>query len=80
MRIGTPKEIFLGENRVAMTPESALQMQKFGYECFIEKRAGEASRLSDKDYKTAGVKVLNSPASLHKEVDVEATMRPPADL
>ena len=51
MRIGTPKEIFLGENRVAMTPESAIQLQKLGYECFIQKGAGDAARFSDKDYK-----------------------------
>ncbi|MDB2538634.1 Re/Si-specific NAD(P)(+) transhydrogenase subunit alpha [Amylibacter sp.] len=80
MRIGTPKEIFLGENRVAMTPESAIQMQKLGYECFIEKGAGEAARFSDKDYKNAGVKVLNSAASLYKEVDVVAKVRPPEDV
>ena len=43
MRIGTPKEIFLGENRVAMTPAVGFQMQKLGYECFIEKGAGEAA-------------------------------------
>ena len=46
MRIGTPKEIFLGESRVAMTPESAIQLQKLGYECYIEKGAGEAAPFS----------------------------------
>ena len=28
MRIGSPKEIFKGENRVAMTPDSAKHLQK----------------------------------------------------
>ncbi|MDG1010496.1 MAG: hypothetical protein P8O69_11040, partial [Amylibacter sp.] len=36
MRIGTPKELFEGEARVAMTPDSAVQLQKLGYECVIE--------------------------------------------
>ncbi|WP_170485409.1 hypothetical protein, partial [Ruegeria atlantica] len=40
MKIGTPKEIYGGENRVAMTPDSAVQLQKLGYECLIEKGAG----------------------------------------
>ena len=80
MRIGTPKEIFLGESRVAMTPESAIQLQKLGYECYIEKGAGEAARFSDKDYKDAGVKVLSSAASLFKEVDIIAKVRPPEDI
>ena len=36
MRIGSPKEVMPGEARVAMTPESAAQLQKLGHECFIE--------------------------------------------
>ena len=80
MRIGTPKEIFLGENRVAMTPESAIQLQKLGYECFIQKGAGDAARFSDKDYKDAGVKVLSSASALYKEVDIVAKVRPPEDI
>ncbi|MBO9413580.1 MULTISPECIES: hypothetical protein, partial [unclassified Ruegeria] len=43
MKLGTPKEILDGENRVAMTPESALQLQKLGYDCAIEKGAGLAA-------------------------------------
>ena len=35
----------------------------------------EAARFSDKDYKNAGVKVLNSAASLYKEVDIVAKVR-----
>ena len=36
MIIGSPKEIFKGENRVALTPESAKQLQKLGYSCLLE--------------------------------------------
>ncbi|WP_152610563.1 hypothetical protein, partial [Leisingera sp. ANG-DT] len=36
MLIGTPKELAPGENRVAMTPDSAKQLQKLGYTCAIE--------------------------------------------
>ena len=32
MKIGTPKEIFKGENRVALTPSSALELIKLGHE------------------------------------------------
>ena len=41
MKIGTPKEIEKGEARVAMTPDSARQLQKLGYECLIESGAGD---------------------------------------
>ena len=80
MRIGTPKEIFPGENRVAMTPASALQLQKLGYECVIEKGAGAAARFSDQEYKDAGVKVVATAAALYKEADVVAKVRPPEDV
>ena len=36
MKIGAPKEVFEGEARVAMTPDSATQLQKLGHECFVE--------------------------------------------
>lgn len=36
MKIGTPKETYPGENRVAMTPASAKDLQKLGYDCVIE--------------------------------------------
>ena len=55
MKIGTPKEVFAGENRVAMTPESAKQLQKLGYECAIEAGAGANAGFSDADYSDAGV-------------------------
>jgi len=50
MKIGSPKEIYKGENRIAMTPESAKQLQKLGYECIIETGAGNKSNFSDKKF------------------------------
>ncbi len=77
MKIGTPKEIFEGEARVAMTPDSALQLQKLGYECLIESGAGALAGFEDAAYKDAGVKVIKSAASLWKEVDIIAKVRQP---
>ena len=34
MIIGCPKEVFKDENRVALTPESATQLQKLGLVAF----------------------------------------------
>ena len=67
MKIGSPKEIFKGENRVAMTPDSAKHLQKLGYECIIESGAGNNSNFSDKDYKEAGVKIAKTKEQLWKE-------------
>ncbi len=77
MKIGAPKETFEGENRVAMTPESALQLQKLGHECVIETKAGERAGFSDKAYKDAGVEVVKTAAALWKAADVVAKVREP---
>ncbi len=77
MKIGTPKEVFAGENRVAMTPESAKQLQKLGYECAIEKGAGANAGFSDADYKDAGVEVIGTAAALWKACDIVAKVRQP---
>ena len=64
MKIGAPKEVMEGENRVAMTPDSALQLQKLGHSCFVESGAGVASGISDEAYAAAGVTVVKSAAEL----------------
>ena len=77
MIIGTPKEVFEGEARVAMTPDSAVQLQKLGYECMIESGAGAGAGYSDADYKNAGVTVKKSAAALWKDADIIAKVRQP---
>ena len=79
MKIGAPKEIFDGENRVALTPESGRFLQKLGHECIVQSGAGLMARYSDQDYKDAGVKVVKSAASLWKETDVVIKVRAPND-
>ncbi len=80
MKIGAPKEIFEGENRVALTPQSALQLQKLGYECVIETGAGAAARFSDQDYKDAGVTVVKTGAALWKACDFIIKVRAPEEV
>ncbi|WP_299782808.1 Re/Si-specific NAD(P)(+) transhydrogenase subunit alpha [uncultured Roseobacter sp.] len=77
MKIGTPKEIFEGEARVAMTPESAAQLQKLGHECIIETGAGAKAGFADADYKAAGVEIAKTAAALWKAADVVAKVRVP---
>jgi len=79
VKIGTPKEVFEGEARVAMTPDSALQLQKLGYDCAIEAGAGALAGFSDAAYKEAGVEVIKSAAALWKGSDIVAKVRPPSE-
>lgn len=80
MIIGTPKEIFPGENRVAMTPASAKDLQKLGHECVIEEGAGIAAGFTNQAYKDAGVTLVKTAAALYKAADIVAKVRPPEDV
>lgn len=60
LRIGVPKEIKTGENRVAMTPASVLQLVQAGHDVYIETGAGMGSGFSDFDYMNAGATIVNS--------------------
>jgi len=57
LKIGTPKEVAAGEARVAMTPDSAQQIAKLGYECLIETGAGREAGFPDDAYRFSGVSV-----------------------
>jgi NAD(P) transhydrogenase subunit alpha len=77
VKIGTPKEVSAGEARVAMTPDSALQLQKLGYECVVESGAGVAAGFADALYREAGVEVVKTAAALWKAADIITKVRPP---
>ncbi|SIO27512.1 NAD(P) transhydrogenase subunit alpha [Rhodovulum sp. ES.010] len=79
MKIGAPKEIFEGEARVAMTPDSALQLQKLGYDCLIETGAGERAGFKDGAYEKAGVEIVHSAAALWQAADIVVKVREPSE-
>src|SRR6056297_3328366 len=68
-----------GENRVAMTPDSARQLQKLGHECAVETGAGERAGFADAAYEEAGVEIVKTAAQLFKAADIVAKVRPPTD-
>ncbi|MCU0817270.1 MAG: Re/Si-specific NAD(P)(+) transhydrogenase subunit alpha [Cypionkella sp.] len=77
MKIGAPREIFEGENRVAMTPDSATQLQKLGHSCVIESGAGLKAGFSDALYQAAGVEVVADAKALYAAADVVVKVRGP---
>jgi NAD(P) transhydrogenase subunit alpha len=79
VKIGAPKEIYQGEARVAMTPESAVQLQKLGHECFVETGAGAAAGFSDALYAAAGVTVVDTADALFNDADVIVKVREPSE-
>ncbi len=79
VKIGTPKEIFEGEDRVAMTPASVKDLQKLGFDCLIETGAGAKAGFSDQTYTDAGAEVVADAAALFAAADIVAKVRPPED-
>ncbi len=80
MIVGTPKESFSGEARVAMTPSSAGELHKLGHTCQIESGAGYAAGYPDSAYTDAGVKVVASAEELFSSSDIITKVRPPTDV
>ncbi|WP_113913421.1 Re/Si-specific NAD(P)(+) transhydrogenase subunit alpha [Roseovarius dicentrarchi] len=78
MKIGVPKEAREGEARVAMTPDSAVQLQKLGYDCAIEAGAGARAGFMDADYAAAGVELVETAQALWSGSDIIAKVRPPS--
>ena len=77
MKIGALTEIFAGENRVAMTPDSALQLVKLGHSCCIQSGAGIKAGFSDALYAAAGVDVLKTAKAVLAAADVIVKVRGP---
>ena len=79
MKVGALKEIRPGEARVALTPDSAGQLQKLGHECFVQSGAGQLAGFSDALYAAAGVTVLPDADALSAAVDVVIKVREPEE-
>ncbi len=79
MKIGALTEIFEGENRVAMTPDSAAQLQKLGHACVIQSGAGAKAGFVDAVYAAAGVEVLKTAQAVIEAADVLVKVRGPEE-
>ncbi|HEY4862703.1 MAG TPA: Re/Si-specific NAD(P)(+) transhydrogenase subunit alpha [Xanthobacteraceae bacterium] len=60
MKIAIPAETDPGEPRVAASPDTVKRMVGMGAEVAVEKGAGEAAGILDKDFESAGAKIANA--------------------
>ena len=58
------------ETRVAITPHSAKQLIKLGFEVAIEKNSGLASDFSNEEYQLAGAQVIDNKKELLKQTNI----------
>lgn len=68
MRIAIPKEIAMGEQRVALVPSLVGPLQKQGWMISVQRGAGIKATFKDEDYD--GVEFHQDPASLYKDADI----------
>ena len=77
MKIGVPKEIYPGEQRVAMTPDTAVRLQKLGFDIALEAGAGQAATFTDQAYADVGVDIVPETKALWQQADIILKVRAP---
>lgn len=75
-QIGLPTEIALQEHRISLTPDAVALLVNNGHEVYVETKAGEGSKFSDRAYSEAGAKIVYSPQEVYK-ADVILKIEPP---
>ncbi len=74
--IGLPREVSLQENRISLTPDAVAILVNNGHEVYVETKAGEGSKFTDKLYSDAGAKIVYSPQEVYK-ADIILKIEPP---
>lgn len=77
MIIGVPKEIKNNENRVALTPAGAKALTEAGHSVLIEDDAGSGSGIANKEYVSAGSRIINSAAEIFNTADMIIKVKEP---
>lgn len=77
MRIGIPKEIKTGENRVALTPAGAAELCRRGHGIYIMQGAGLAAGFSDAQYLQVGARLCEGLADVYAAADLIVKVKEP---
>ncbi len=78
MIIGIPRETKEQENRVPLTPESAIKLTELaGVSLWIEKGLGQSVGYTDAEYEKAGAQIKNDEKSILKESDIVVRLNRP---
>src|SRR5688572_31287047 len=77
MKVAIPREIHLGERRVAATPDTVRRLIKMGFEVSIEAGAGAGCAINDAQFEEAGASIVPSRLDLWQNADVVLKVRPP---
>lgn len=76
LTIGVPKEIFLNEKRVAITPAVTQLFTKKGFKVLVEEDAGVLAKFPNDQYVEAGASIVNS-KGVYSTADILLKVRAP---
>lgn len=79
MKIGIPKEIKTGENRVGMTPAGVAELVGHGHQVYVQHTAGEGSGFSDRQYEEVGAQILPTIDDVYAEADMIIKVKEPIE-
>ncbi|MCK5732706.1 MAG: alanine dehydrogenase, partial [Candidatus Latescibacteria bacterium] len=77
MTIGVPKEIKIGEKRVALTPAGARALTREGHVVLVEEGAGSGSGLDDAQYVASGAKMVASAEEVWERAELVVKVKEP---
>ena len=80
MKVAVPREIGVGEQRVALVPDAVARLVKDGIEVQVEMGAGAGASFPDAAYQEAGAKIVAEAADLWGQPDVLVKVGPPEEL
>ncbi len=78
MKVGVPKEVAEGEERVGLVPETVGKLIKDGFEVLVESGAGRNYNI-DENYEDAGAKIVQEASEVYGEADVIVKVAKPTD-
>jgi len=76
VKAGVPREIQPGERRVALNPGAAERLAKLGVKVLLQKGAGEAAQIPDREYGEA-VTLVDDAHALYQQADIILKVQPP---
>lgn len=77
MIIGIPREIMLGERRIAASPETVEKMVKDGLTVLVEGLGGEGSFYHDPEYEDAGAELVSDVSDIYDRAEVILKVKEP---
>ena len=70
MILGSLKENNVGEDRIAISPETCKKLTKLGCSVLIERNAGVNSSFSNEEYEKAGAEIRDNRSQIIKDLDI----------